>query len=123
MTEVRADSLEVLRQRTSEKRIENPAYVLPLLVAEMDYPLAPVIADVLIERIRLSDTGYVASALPVGEAFAGFAARRWGWDVEPTSGRITTDVSVCIVESLRTAIWPGAGIVITPPVFPPFFDL
>jgi len=123
MTEVRADSLHLLRQRTSEKWVEYPADVLPLFVAEMDYPLAPVIAETLTERIRLSDTGYVASPLPVGEAFAGFAQRRWDWEVSPETVRTTTDVSVCIVESLRQAVRPGDGVVITPPVYPPFFHL
>ncbi len=123
MTQVHADSLDNLRKRTSEKWVEYPSDVLPLFVAEMDYPLAPVIAQALTERIRLSDTGYVASPLPVGEAFAGFAQRRWGWEVAPDGVRTTTDVSVCIVESLRRAIDPGDGVVINPPVYPPFFHL
>jgi cystathionine beta-lyase len=32
-------------------------------------------------------------------------------------------VSVCIVESLRRVIRPGDGVVINPPVYPPFFHL
>jgi cystathionine beta-lyase len=123
MTKVIAEDLDRLRQRTSEKWVEYPPEVLPLFVAEMDYPLAPVVALALTERIRLSDTGYVASPLPVGNAFAGFAERRWNWDVDPAAVRTTTDVSVCIVETLRRAIRPGDGIVINPPVYPPFFDL
>jgi cystathionine beta-lyase len=123
MTEVGAEPLASLRARTSEKWVRYPADVLPLFVAEMDYPLAPVIADAMAERIRLSDTGYVASPLPVGEAFAGFASRRWDWDVDPASVRTTTDVSVCIVESLRAVIRPGDGVIINPPVYPPFFHL
>ena len=123
MTRVHAEPLDQLRRRSSEKWVRYPGDVLPLFVAEMDYPLAPVIAEALTERIRLSDTGYVASALPVGEAFAGFAARRWDWVVDPESVRTTTDVSVCIVESLRRAIRPGDAVVINPPVYPPFFEL
>jgi cysteine-S-conjugate beta-lyase len=118
--EVRAEELARLRQRTSEKWVEYPPDVLPLFVAEMDYPLAPVVAETLLERIRLSDTGYVASPLPAGEAFAGFAERHWGWAVDAASVRTTTDVSVGIVESLRRVIRPGDGVVINPPVYPPF---
>lgn len=70
MTEVHADSLDSLRGRTSEKWVRYSADVLPLFVAEMDYPLAPVIADAMTERISFSDTGYVASPVLVGEAFA-----------------------------------------------------
>jgi cysteine-S-conjugate beta-lyase len=123
MTEVHAAPLDQLRLRTSEKWVEYPADVLPLFVAEMDYPLAPVVAEALAERIRLSDTGYVASPLPVGEAFAGFAQRRWGWAVSPESLRTTTDVSVAIVESLRRVMAPGDGVVINPPVYRPFYHL
>ncbi len=123
MIEVKADPLATLRSRTSEKWVTYPRDVLPLFVAEMDYPLAPIIQDVLVDRVRASDTGYVASPLPAGEAFAGFAARRWNWQVDPTSVRTTTDASVGIVETLRRAIEPGAGVVITPPIYPPFFDL
>jgi cysteine-S-conjugate beta-lyase len=123
MVTVRAESLEKLRLRTSEKWTSYPADVLPLFVAEMDYPLAPVVSDALMERIRLSDTGYVASPRPVGDAFAGFAAQRWGWEVDPDKVRTTTDVSVAIVETLRQAIEPGDGVIITPPVYPPFFEL
>jgi cystathionine beta-lyase len=123
MTEVHADPLDLLRTRTSEKWLAYPAEVLPLFVAEMDYPLAPVIADAIVDRVRASDTGYVASALPVGIAFSGFAARRWGWDVDPASVLTTTDVSVGIVEILRQVTSPGDGVVICPPVYPPFFEL
>ena len=33
---------------------------------------------------------------------------------------VTTDVSVVIVEALRRLIPAGAGVIITPPVYPPF---
>lgn len=123
MTEVHAEPLEVLRSRTSEKWVAYPRDVLPLFVAEMDYPLAPVVARAMIERVAASDTGYVAGPGALGAAFAGFAGRAWGWDVQPERVLTTTDVSVAIAEVLRVAIAPGDGVVITPPVYPPFFDL
>ena len=122
-TPVHADSLELLRLRTSEKWTLYPPDVLPLFVAEMDYPLAPAVSDALIARVRASDTGYVASPAPVAEAFAGFAARRWGWEIDPAGIRTTTDVSVAIVETLRQVLQPGDRVIITPPVYPPFFEL
>ncbi|PJJ73155.1 cystathionine beta-lyase [Diaminobutyricimonas aerilata] len=118
-----ADPIESLRRRTSEKWTTYPADVLPLFVAEMDYPLAPPIIAAVTERITASDTGYVGSPGPLAPAFAGFAARRWGWEVDEAGLRTATDVSVGIVETLRQAIRPGDRVVITPPVYPPFFDL
>lgn len=123
MSPVHADPIELLRKRTSEKWTTYPADVLPLFVAEMDYPLAEPVSAAIIERVRASDTGYVASAGPLAPAFAGFAGRAWGWDVDPARVRTTTDVSVAIVETLRQATSPGGAVVITPPVYPPFFDL
>lgn len=123
MTKVTAEPLAVLRTRTSAKWTVYEPHILPLWVAEMDYPLAPVIAQGIVERVLANDTGYASSPLPVGEAFSGFASRRWGWAVEPTAVRMTTDVSVAIVETLRVLIAPGDAVVITPPVYPPFFDL
>ncbi len=123
MTDVHADPLELLRQRTSEKWTAYPSDVLPLFVAEMDYPLAEPIRDELLRRVQESDTGYVGSPGPLGPAFAGFAQRRWGWQIDPARLYTTTDVSVAIVEALRQVIAPGEGVVINPPIYPPFFDL
>ncbi|HJP88906.1 MAG TPA: aminotransferase class I/II-fold pyridoxal phosphate-dependent enzyme [Candidatus Limnocylindrales bacterium] len=120
----RADAIEVLRQRSCEKWQAHPATVLPMFVAEMDYPLAPAIREALHAAIDRGDTGYVhAGDTSAGAAFASFATDRWGWLPSPDRMRLTTDVSVVIVESLRALVKPGDGVVITPPVYPPFFDL
>lgn len=123
MHRVAADPLDQLRTRTSAKwRLYDPD-VLPLPVAEMDYPLAEPIAEALHAAIRRSDTGYHAGSLPVAEAFTGFAAARLGWEPDPARIRCTGDVSMGIVEVLRRVIAPGDGVVINPPIYPPFFDL
>ena len=123
MTDVTADPIDELRARTSEKWTAYPADVLPLFVAEMDYPIAPAVAKAMIDRITASDTGYVGGPGALPAEFAGFAERRWGWTIDTDLVRTTTDVSVAIVETLRQLIRPGDGVIITPPVYPPFFDL
>ncbi|HSP51282.1 MAG TPA: aminotransferase class I/II-fold pyridoxal phosphate-dependent enzyme [Cryobacterium sp.] len=121
--DVTADPLSLLRERTSMKWRTFPADVLPLFVAESDFPLAEPIQDALTAAVRRSDTGYVAPVNGLGEAFAGFAGHRWAWQVDPEQVSPTTDVSVAIVETLRMLIRPGDRVVISPPVYPPFFDL
>jgi cystathionine beta-lyase len=123
MQRIPADPLDVLRTRTSAKWRAFPADVLPLPVAEMDYPLAEPIAEALHAAIHRSDTGYAAGSRPVAEAFVGFAATRLGWTVDPARVTCTADVSMGIVEVLRQLISPGDGVVINPPIYPPFFDL
>jgi cystathionine beta-lyase len=87
----------------------------------MDFPLAPSVRDVLTEAVQRSDTGYAAGAGELAEAVAGFAAERWGWRIDPDSVVPATDVGVACVEMLRVLCRPGDGVVINPPVYPPFF--
>ena len=117
------EPLSALRRRESVKWRAYPPDVLPLFVAEMDYPVAEPIREAIAARVAASDLGYAFAPGRMGEAFAGFAERHWGWTVDPAGVRTTTDVSVTIVETLRRAIRPGDGVVITPPVYAPFFDL
>lgn len=119
---VEAEPLARLRQRTSEKWSVYPDDVLPLFVAETDYPLAPSIAAALHAAIDLGDTGYIGEDDRAKRAFARFALDTWGWEVDPGRTLTATDVSVVIVESLRMLIAPGDRVVITPPVYPPFYE-
>src|SRR5207248_208488 len=47
--------------------------------------------------------------------------RRWGWQVDPAAVVAVPDVMVGVAELLRTSTPVGAGVVINPPVYPPFF--
>ena len=119
-----ADPLESLRRRSSEKWGRYPADVLPMFVAEMDFPLAPEIKAALREAVETGDTGYVnPHDTRAAAAFAGFARAAWGWTPQVHRMGVTTDVSVVIVEALRRLAPAGAGVIITPPVYPPFFAL
>ena len=75
-----ADPLSVLRTRTSEKWSRYSGDVLPMFIAEMDFPLAPAIGEALGRALERGDTGYV-NPLKTGarDAFAAFAEDSWGW--------------------------------------------
>jgi cystathionine beta-lyase len=90
-------------------------------VAEHDFELAPPVAEALRTAVDRSDTGYAMAVPAVGEALAGFAAARWGWDLDPLRVRAVADVGVGAVELLRVLTRPGDRVVISPPVYPPFF--
>ncbi len=116
-----ADPLETLRKRRSAKWRTYPDDVLPMGVAEMDCSLAPAVTAALHAAVDAADTGYPAAQPALGEAIAGFAARRWGWQVDPGSVTAVTDVGVGVVELLRMLTRPADTVVISPPVYPPFF--
>lgn len=117
-------SLDSLRLRRSEKWTRHAADVLPSTPAEMDFHLAPAIEAVLAAAIAEGDVGYAnAGASNVATAFAGFAARRWSWDVDRGAVVAFPEVMVAVGELLRKLTPPDAGVVITTPVYPPFFSV
>ncbi|MGI8668146.1 MAG: MalY/PatB family protein [Jatrophihabitans sp.] len=115
------DELDVLRRRRSAKWHSYPADVLPLTVAELDFALAEPIRAVLRQALDSSDTGYARPAPELGTALSSFAAQRWGWTVDPDQVAAVTDVGVGMVELLRLCCRPGDTVVISPPIYPPFF--
>lgn len=114
-------TLDQLRERTSEKWRAYPPDVLPVFVAEMDVPLADAVARAVTDAIALGDTGYV-SGTAYAEAFAGFAAARWGWDdIALDRTVIVPDVMLGIVEVLLRFTDHGGPVVINSPVYPPYY--
>lgn len=110
MSDFKAMDLSELQTHRSEKWRTFPKDVLPLPVAEMDFPVADPIRQTLREMIDHSDLGYLGSIPEMGASFAGFAKRRWGWDVDPLQVRIAADVGVGVVEVLRVITQPGDKI-------------
>lgn len=88
----------------------------------MDVPLAPPVAKVLREAIDIGDTGY-ASRHGYADAVAGFASARWGWhDLPVADSRVLPDVMTGIVEVLRVSTDPRDVVIVTSPVYAPFFS-
>lgn len=114
--------IDQLRQRTSTKWRRYPDDVIPMFVAETDFVPAPAIQAVLARAVELGDTGYTPPDPGLAAAYAGFAQRRFGWTVDPARIRTTCDVMMGVVEILRHVTSPGDRVVVTPPVYPPFFD-
>lgn len=119
---LRALPIDELRERSSSKWRTYGDDVLPLFVAETDFPLAPAITRTLTDAVRRGDTGYTPPDPGLRTAYAAFADRRFGWSPDPARMRSTCDVMMGIVEVLRAVLSPGDRVVVTPPVYPPFYD-
>lgn len=112
--------LETLRRRSSTKWRSYPDDVLPMFVAETDFPLAPAITAALTDAVAIGDTGYTPPDPGLSAAYTGFARRRLGWEIDPARIRWTGDVMMGVVELLRATTRPGDRVITTPPVYPPF---
>jgi cystathionine beta-lyase len=115
-------SLDALRARRSAKWRRYPPDVLPAWVAYMDSALAPAIGAAPAAAVAGGDTGY-AEAGELPQAFARFAAARWGWSVDPEATVLVADIMSGAGELLRALTAPGDRVVVNPPVYPPFFRI
>jgi cysteine-S-conjugate beta-lyase len=113
-------SLERLRLRKSFKWRTHPPDVLPAFVAEMDFDLADPIKAAVAAALDLGDCGYPHKG-ELGAVFAEFAADRLGWSPDPDLVFAIPDVMTGVAEVIQAITEPGAGVVINPPVYAPFF--
>ena len=108
-----------LRERRSVKWRLYDEDVLPLFVAELDTEPAPPIARGLREAVERGDTGYPhPGGFP--EAFAGFARRRYGWELS-NAPRLVPDVMTGLAHVIDRLTEPGDKVVFSTPAYPPFF--
>ncbi len=100
-----------------------PEGTIPSWVAEMDFALAPAVREATEEALRRGVTGYPPFGDGgLGGAFAGFAARHWGWSVPADATIVTPGV----VPGLRLALEvlaPPGPVVVPLPCYPPFRDV
>ncbi|CAB4332074.1 unannotated protein [freshwater metagenome] len=119
--QIRIPSLADLQTHRSEKWRAFTHDILPLPVAEMDFPVAEPIRKILSEMVNESDLGYLGPIPEMGISFSGFAKRRWDWTVNPEYVRIATDVGVAVVELLRIFAKPGQRVLYSSPVYQNFY--
>lgn len=115
---------EQLSMRRSVKWRTYPAEVVPLPIAEMDFPLPQPIKTALHEAIDISDAGYASPWILHRKALAlaSFSARTWQWEVNPHQCIHCNSVYDGITATLRALLPPGSRVAISPPVYTPFYD-
>ncbi|MDQ2846926.1 MAG: aminotransferase class I/II-fold pyridoxal phosphate-dependent enzyme [Actinomycetota bacterium] len=98
--------------------------VLPAWVAEMDYALDPVVAAALSAAIADGVTGYPAfsNTSALGGAYAGFAERHFGWQIDPSWVLPTCDVTAGVRIALDVLSDPGP-VVLPVPAYHPQLDV
>ncbi|QJC51096.1 pyridoxal phosphate-dependent aminotransferase [Paenibacillus albicereus] len=94
--------------------------ILPLWVADMDFPAPPSVLDALERRIGRGVLGYTTVSAAYKQAVAGWMARRHGWQAQPEWVRFCPGVVVSLSVIVRACTQPGDAVVIQPPVYPPF---
>ena len=94
--------------------------ILPLWVADMDFKAPEIVKEALIERVNHGIFGYVHTDESVLEAICSWFERRHGWSFKKEDIVFTPALLPGISMTLEAFSKPGDGVVIQPPVYPPF---
>lgn len=96
--------------------------VIPVWVADMDFAAPEAVTRALTERARHPVYGYTLFPDSLYQAMIDWFAQRHGWHIR----REWILMAPGVVPSLNAACMayaePGEGVIIQPPVYPPFFS-
>ncbi len=111
------------RDTNSVKWTYYPPDVLPLWVADMDFPSPAPVIEALHSFLGQRTFGYEFANAQLRETVSARMDRLYGWQVNPEAVIATPGV----IAGFNAAAWavcrPGAGILTQPPVYPPFFHV
>jgi cystathionine beta-lyase len=95
--------------------------VLPMWVADMDFPVGDFILEAIIERIKHPVLGYTFRSEGFSSAVVSWMHQRHGWKLDQKdicfSPGIVPALNLCVMEFSE----PGDRVVVQPPVYFPFF--
>ena len=95
--------------------------IVPLSVADMEFASPPAIIKALEDTARSGLWGYTGWGDRYFNALHGWMASRHGWEVRREWVVRVNGVVQGLNAAVRALTKPGDGIVIQPPVYPPFF--
>jgi len=112
--------IEFLRARRTNKWHKFPDDVLPAWVADMDFGVAPPIAEALARLARNQEYGYAAREGALAAAFARRMQQRFNWTVDPANAHPIGDLVQASFSSVMAFSEPGDAVLLQLPSYPPF---
>src|SRR5689334_8266449 len=109
-----------LRSRRTNKWHKFPDDVLPAWVADMDFGVAPAIAEALARLARNQEYGYAARDGALAAAFGRRMQQRFNWAVDPTDAYPIGDLVQASFSSVMAFSEPGDAVLLQLPSYPPF---
>ena len=100
-----------------------PADVLPLWVADMDFPAPEPVLDALRRAVDHGIFGYSDVKADYYEAAAAWFEQRFAWRPRPEWLVRTPGVVFAAAMAVRGLTEPGDGVLIQPPVYYPFYSV
>jgi len=111
------------RSTESNKWHKFPPDVLPLWVADMDFPSPEPVIRALLLRVEHGFFGYGAEQPEFHEVTCDRLLKRYGWKVQPEALVLLPGVIAGFNMAARAIAGPGDGILMQLPVYPPILRL
>jgi cystathionine beta-lyase len=115
-------SAQLRQRRTIKWNLFGPD-VLPLWVAEMDFPTAPAVLEGIRTCVANEEFGYAPVEDDLPRATADWCRRRYGWRVPPDWVRVVPDVVKGMETVINFLTRPESPVVLPVPAYMPFFDI
>ena len=96
--------------------------ILPMWVADMDFPSPPAVIEAVKKRAEHGVFGYTGMPDTCLEAVMGWMKRRNGWDMEKEWIVHSPGVVTSVITSVLTFTVPGERVLVQPPVYHPFYS-
>jgi cysteine-S-conjugate beta-lyase len=116
-------SLADLKARNTRKWTVYPDDVLPLFVAESDFPTDPVVKNTIRRAVDNESFGYTPATSDLPEALSDFYAERFGWRPDPAKVFPVADVVRGMLLGIQYFTRPDSPVVVPVPTYPPFLEL
>lgn len=116
-----AITVEDLRAQGSLKWNVHPG-ALGMWVAEMDFGIAPQVADAIEPALDAGALGYLprADRAALRNATAAYQREQFGWDVSPDRVFLLPDVMSSLSAMIDTLLPPDVPVVVPTPAYMPF---
>jgi cystathionine beta-lyase len=96
--------------------------ILPMWVADMDFPIARPITEALRQRIEHEVYGYTRPGTTLCEAIINRMWQRYHWKIEPEWIVFTPGVVPALNVAVRAFTRPGDEVILQSPVYTPFWS-
>lgn len=102
--------------------VENEDGIIPMWVADMDFPAAPAIRKAVEARAKHGVYGYTIVPDSYYRAITSWFKRRYGWTIDKEWIIYTTGVIPAISAAIKALTMPGEQVLIQTPVYNCFFS-
>ena len=121
----RFEAIPALAETISLKWGKHGPDVLPLWVADMDFPVAPPIAAAMESYVHKGFYGYPLHSYydDLANAYCGWSSRHYGFEVNPELVCSLTEVVQGMHALVHAFTEPKDAVVLFTPIYPPFLGV